>query len=35
MATRAGAHTIEVASSHVAMISYPVETADLIIAAAS
>ncbi len=34
-AARAGARTIEVASSHVAMVSHPAETADLIIAAAS
>jgi pimeloyl-ACP methyl ester carboxylesterase len=35
MAARAGAHTVEVASSHVAMISHPREVTDLIIAAAS
>jgi pimeloyl-ACP methyl ester carboxylesterase len=34
MAARAGAHTIEVASSHVAMISHPAESIDLIVAAA-
>lgn len=33
MAVRAGARTIEVASSHVAMISHPEETVDLILAA--
>jgi pimeloyl-ACP methyl ester carboxylesterase len=33
MAKRAGAHTVEVASSHVAMISKPAETIDLIVAA--
>jgi pimeloyl-ACP methyl ester carboxylesterase len=35
MAARAGAHTVEVASSHVAMISHPHEVTDLIVAAAS
>lgn len=34
MAARAGAHTVEIASSHVAMISHPDEVADLIVAAA-
>lgn len=34
MAARAGAHTIEIASSHVAMISHPSESIDLIVAAA-
>jgi pimeloyl-ACP methyl ester carboxylesterase len=34
MAARAGAHTIEIASSHVAMISHPTESVDLIVAAA-
>ncbi|MFF4593609.1 alpha/beta fold hydrolase [Amycolatopsis sp. CA-161197] len=34
MAKRAGAQTVEVASSHVAMISKPAETIDLIVAAA-
>lgn len=34
MAARAGAHTVEVPSSHVAMISHPEEVADLIVAAA-
>jgi pimeloyl-ACP methyl ester carboxylesterase len=34
MAARAGAHTVEVASSHVAMISHPDEVTELIIAAA-
>jgi hypothetical protein len=34
MAARAGTHTIEVASSHVAMISHPDESIDLIVAAA-
>ncbi|MET7996663.1 alpha/beta hydrolase [Amycolatopsis sp. NPDC005232] len=33
MAKRAGAQTVEVASSHVAMISKPAETIDLIVAA--
>lgn len=33
MAARAGAETVEVASSHVAMISHPQETTDLILAA--
>lgn len=33
MAARAGAETVEVASSHVAMISHPQETTDLIVAA--
>lgn len=35
MAKRAGAHTVEVASSHVAMISKPAETIELIAAAAA
>jgi pimeloyl-ACP methyl ester carboxylesterase len=34
MAARAGAHTIEVRSSHAAHVSHPQETADLILAAA-
>jgi pimeloyl-ACP methyl ester carboxylesterase len=34
MAARAGAHTVEVASSHVAMISHAPEVVDLIAAAA-
>jgi len=34
VAARAGAHTVEVASSHVAMISHPHEVTELIIAAA-
>ncbi len=34
MAKRAGAHTVEVAASHVAMISKPAETIELIVAAA-
>lgn len=34
MAARAGAHTVEVASSHVAMISHPHEVTELIVAAA-
>ena len=34
MAARAGAHTVEVASSHVAMISHPQEVTELITAAA-
>jgi len=34
MAARAGAHTVEIASSHVAMISHPQEVADLIVSAA-
>jgi hypothetical protein len=33
MATRAGAHTVEISSSHVAFISHPQETTDLILAA--
>ncbi len=33
MAARAGAHTVEVASSHGAFVSHPQETADLIVAA--
>lgn len=33
MAARAGAHTVEVSSSHVAFISHPQETVDLILAA--
>ncbi|MEV7043616.1 alpha/beta hydrolase [Amycolatopsis sp. NPDC051061] len=33
MAKRAGAHTVEVAASHVAMISKPAETIELIVAA--
>jgi pimeloyl-ACP methyl ester carboxylesterase len=33
MAARAGSHTVEVASSHVAFISHPDETVDLILAA--
>jgi pimeloyl-ACP methyl ester carboxylesterase len=33
MAARAGAHTVEVSSSHVAFISHPQETIDLILAA--
>lgn len=33
MAARAGAHTVEVASSHVAFISHPAETVELILAA--
>jgi len=33
MAARAGAHTVEVSSSHVAFISHPQETTDLILAA--
>ncbi|WP_326569015.1 alpha/beta hydrolase [Amycolatopsis rhabdoformis] len=35
MAKRAGAQTVEVASSHVAMISKPAETIELIVAAAA
>ncbi|MEV6905009.1 alpha/beta hydrolase [Amycolatopsis sp. NPDC051372] len=35
MAKRAGAQTVEIASSHVAMISKPAETVDLIVAAAA
>ena len=35
MATRAGAHTVEISSSHVAFISHPQETTDLILAAAA
>jgi pimeloyl-ACP methyl ester carboxylesterase len=35
MAARAGAHTIELASSHVAMISHPREVTELIVAAAT
>jgi pimeloyl-ACP methyl ester carboxylesterase len=35
MAARAGAHTVEIASSHVAMISHPAEVVDLILAAAT
>jgi hypothetical protein len=31
--TRAGAHTVEISSSHVAFISHPQETTDLILAA--
>jgi pimeloyl-ACP methyl ester carboxylesterase len=34
MAARAGAHTVEIASSHVAMISHPAECTELILAAA-
>jgi pimeloyl-ACP methyl ester carboxylesterase len=34
MAKRAGAHTVEATSSHVAMISKPAETVELIVAAA-
>jgi pimeloyl-ACP methyl ester carboxylesterase len=34
MAARAGAHTVEVASSHVAMISHPREVTELIVTAA-
>ncbi|MER7243359.1 alpha/beta hydrolase [Kribbella sp. NPDC000426] len=34
MSKRAGAHTVEVSSSHVAMISKPAETVELIVAAA-
>ena len=34
MAKRAGAHTVEVTSSHVAMISKPADTVELIVAAA-
>jgi pimeloyl-ACP methyl ester carboxylesterase len=34
MAARAGAHTVEVASSHVAMISHPRAVVDLVVAAA-
>jgi hypothetical protein len=34
MAARAGAMTIEVPSSHVAMMSHPQETTDLIVTAA-
>ncbi len=33
MAARAGAHTVEISSSHVAFISHPQETTDLILAA--
>ena len=33
MAARAGAHTVEISSSHVAFISDPQETTDLILAA--
>jgi hypothetical protein len=33
MVARAGAETVEIASSHVAMISHPKETADLILSA--
>ena len=33
MAARAGAHTVEIGSSHVAFISHPQETTDLILAA--
>ena len=33
MAARAGSHTVEVASSHVAFISRPEETVELILAA--
>lgn len=32
-AARAGAHTVEISSSHVAFISHPQETTDLILAA--
>jgi pimeloyl-ACP methyl ester carboxylesterase len=35
MAARAGAHTVEVPSSHVAMISHPREVAGLVLDAAS
>jgi pimeloyl-ACP methyl ester carboxylesterase len=34
MAARAGAHVVEISSSHVAMISHPAETIELIVAAA-
>ena len=34
MAARAGAHTVEITSSHVAMISHPHEVTELISAAA-
>jgi hypothetical protein len=34
MAARAGAHTVEIASSHVAMISHPADCIGLILAAA-
>jgi hypothetical protein len=33
MAARAGSHTVEIDSSHVAFISHPQETVDLILAA--
>jgi pimeloyl-ACP methyl ester carboxylesterase len=33
MAARAGAHTVEVESSHVAFVSHPDETVELILAA--
>jgi pimeloyl-ACP methyl ester carboxylesterase len=34
MAARAGAHTVEVSSSHAALVSHPVEVSNLIVAAA-